>query len=294
MEEPCLLRGGGRVRKPAGLGVGSGQRAEHDHGDGQDAARTLTGPNYHSLGFHGLKIQAAAEKIRFQVRLTTLGLPYAADPAVTRHLAAFLARHRAALGEGSAAPVPLAGGAFLHPTAVLFNGGVMKAGRRVRRQNRDYPLNHLYLSCEVAMEFQLKHTTPVTEKTGTVIVAICGEAYTPAARALDDASGGHLTRALKTAGFEGKPGQGEITIHAQDLDRECLVTIEDNGVGEDPERVRRVLAGDATTDSVGLANVDERLRAAFGDEYGLVVETAQGAGTRVVVRLPKFRPGVHV
>lgn len=95
-------------------------------------------------------------------------------------------------------------------------------------------------------------------------------------------------------GLEGKPGQGEITIHAQDLDRECLVTIEDNGVGEDPERVRRVLAGDATTDSVGLANVDERLRAAFGDEYGLVVETAQGAGTRVVVRLPKFRPGVHV
>ena len=58
--------------------------------------------------------------------LTTLGLPYAADPAVTRHLAAFLARHRGALAEG-AAPVPLAGRSFLHPTAVLFNGGVMKA-----------------------------------------------------------------------------------------------------------------------------------------------------------------------
>jgi hypothetical protein len=57
--------------------------------------------------------------------LTTLGLPYAADPAVTRHLAAFLSRHRASLGE--AAPVPLAGKAFLHPSAILFNGGVMKA-----------------------------------------------------------------------------------------------------------------------------------------------------------------------
>ncbi|MEO6999073.1 MAG: sensor histidine kinase, partial [Terracoccus sp.] len=52
--------------------------------------------------------------------------------------------------------------------------------------------------------------------------------------------------------------------------------------------------GDDSTDSVGLANVDERLRATFGDDYGLVVETAQGAGTRVVVRLPKFRPGVYV
>jgi hypothetical protein len=59
--------------------------------------------------------------------LTTLGLPYAADPAITRHLAAFLARHRAALDEASA-PIPLAGRAFLHPTAILFNGGVMKAG----------------------------------------------------------------------------------------------------------------------------------------------------------------------
>jgi hypothetical protein len=57
--------------------------------------------------------------------LTTLGLPYAADPAITRHLAAFLSRQRGALGDG--APVPLRGEAFLHPTAVLFNGGVMKA-----------------------------------------------------------------------------------------------------------------------------------------------------------------------
>ena len=95
-------------------------------------------------------------------------------------------------------------------------------------------------------------------------------------------------------GIEGKVGDGEITILAQDADHECLVTIEDNGVGEDPEKVRRALAGDGNTDSLGLANVDERLRAAFGDDYGLVVETAAGAGTKVTVRLPKFRPGVHV
>ncbi|GAA2479020.1 sensor histidine kinase [Terrabacter carboxydivorans] len=95
-------------------------------------------------------------------------------------------------------------------------------------------------------------------------------------------------------GIEGREGSGEISILAQDADHECVVTIEDNGVGEDPERVRRVLAGDPGSDSVGLANVDERLRTAFGDDYGLVVETAPGAGTKVVVRLPKFRPGVHV
>ena len=49
--------------------------------------------------------------------LQEIGLPYAADAAVTRHLASFLARNSAALGKGSDA----------RPTAVLFNGGVMHA-----------------------------------------------------------------------------------------------------------------------------------------------------------------------
>ncbi|WP_110180593.1 histidine kinase [Nocardioides solisilvae] len=88
-------------------------------------------------------------------------------------------------------------------------------------------------------------------------------------------------------------GVGRLSIVARDLDHECLIEVEDNGVGEDPERVRRALAGDGSLDSVGLGNVDARLRNAFGDDYGLVVETAPGAGTKVIVRVPKFAPGVH-
>ena len=94
-------------------------------------------------------------------------------------------------------------------------------------------------------------------------------------------------------GLEGKPGPGQITIIAEDSDRECVISIEDDGLGEDPERVRRALAGDVAMDSIGLANVDGRLRSTFGDEYGLVVETAAGAGTKVIVRVPKYAPGVH-
>ena len=93
-------------------------------------------------------------------------------------------------------------------------------------------------------------------------------------------------------GLEATAEGGHISIEARDADRECVIAIEDNGAGEDPERIRAVLAGETGGDSVGLANVDERLRASFGDEYGLVVETAPGAGTRVVVRVPKFAPGV--
>ena len=99
-------------------------------------------------------------------------------------------------------------------------------------------------------------------------------------------------------GLEGAPdkesGAGRISIVARDLDQECVIEVEDDGVGEDPERVRSALAGNVELDSVGLGNVDGRLRNTFGDDYGLVVETAPGAGTKVIVRVPKFSPGVHV
>jgi two-component system LytT family sensor kinase len=94
-------------------------------------------------------------------------------------------------------------------------------------------------------------------------------------------------------GLAGKAEGGSVTILAEDADREAIISIEDDGVGESPDRVRRALAGDVALDSVGLGNVDERLRSAFGDDYGLVVETAPGAGTKVTVRVPKYAPGVH-
>ena len=94
-------------------------------------------------------------------------------------------------------------------------------------------------------------------------------------------------------GIERKPDSGKVTIVAEDATNECVIHVEDDGLGEDPERVRRSLAGAPDSESVGLGNVDERLRTVFGDDYGLVVETAPGAGTRVTMRVPKFAPGVH-
>jgi two-component system LytT family sensor kinase len=94
-------------------------------------------------------------------------------------------------------------------------------------------------------------------------------------------------------GLEGRPGPGQVTIMALDMGAEALISVEDDGVGIEPEAVLRTLAGDPETDSVGLGNVDERLRQVYGDDHGLVVETAPGAGTKVSMRVPKFQPGVH-
>jgi Hsp70 protein len=50
--------------------------------------------------------------------LQELGLPYASDPAVTKHLAKFLSRHLSSDESEQS---------FVRPTSVLFNGGVMKS-----------------------------------------------------------------------------------------------------------------------------------------------------------------------
>ncbi len=58
--------------------------------------------------------------------LASLALPYAQDAGITRHLASFLTRQARALATAEHVTVPLAGRSFVHPTAVLFNGGVFK------------------------------------------------------------------------------------------------------------------------------------------------------------------------
>ncbi|MBI1290795.1 Hsp70 family protein [bacterium] len=54
------------------------------------------------------------------------GLPYATDPAITRHLAAFLVKNGPSVAEVFPDRTPAPGQPIL-PTAILFNGGVFKA-----------------------------------------------------------------------------------------------------------------------------------------------------------------------
>ncbi|WP_262285096.1 sensor histidine kinase [Micromonospora sp. MA102] len=103
-------------------------------------------------------------------------------------------------------------------------------------------------------------------------------------------------------GLSRKPGTGMVSIEARDAGAECHITVEDDGVGMDPTTLTAGIAelagadgdpGDDPGQHVGLSNVDERLRSAFGDRFGLVVETGLGSGTKVSMRVPKFHPGVR-
>lgn len=91
-------------------------------------------------------------------------------------------------------------------------------------------------------------------------------------------------------GLESTDGTGHITITAHDAGAFAEVTIEDDGVGIDPDHLRAVLAGHAEGMHVGLRNVDSRLRQVYGEDHGLTIDTAVGAGTLITMRIPKSQP----
>ena len=92
-------------------------------------------------------------------------------------------------------------------------------------------------------------------------------------------------------GVERAGAGGSVQVSGEADGEDCVIAVEDDGPGMAPERAREALAG-RSGGSLGLVNVDRRLRAVFGAGHGLVIETAAGAGTRVVVRVPRFHPGV--
>jgi two-component system LytT family sensor kinase len=97
-------------------------------------------------------------------------------------------------------------------------------------------------------------------------------------------------------GLEGGADVVTVSIGAVDGGTDAVISVDDDGAGSDPGVIRAALEGTgvgAREGSVGLANVDSRLRQVYGDPYGLVVETAPTAGMRVSFRVPKFAPGVH-
>jgi two-component system LytT family sensor kinase len=95
-------------------------------------------------------------------------------------------------------------------------------------------------------------------------------------------------------GLEGSVERSRITIAAQDEGALARIVIEDNGVGMEPDRLRRILRGeDSPATGIGLRNVDERLRQVYGDDHGMVIETGVGAGMKITIRIPKYRTGVH-
>ena len=87
--------------------------------------------------------------------------------------------------------------------------------------------------------------------------------------------------------------EGIIRIHFEEEESGILITIEDNGVGMDKDKINAILQSDAPLPSrgYGIKNIHERLKLFFGPEYGLSFCSVPGQGTSVYIPLPKRPTG---
>jgi two-component system, LytTR family, sensor kinase len=84
----------------------------------------------------------------------------------------------------------------------------------------------------------------------------------------------------------GGTGRGQITIEARIIGADVELRVCDDGSGIDPDKVPGLLAG--TGGGIGLANVDARLRATFGEPYALRIESRPGRGTVAIMTVPNL------
>lgn len=84
---------------------------------------------------------------------------------------------------------------------------------------------------------------------------------------------------LKTNGERGR-----IKIRGWKEQEEIYLSVEDNGVGMEEEKLRNLVT--TKSKGYGVRNIDERIKLYYGEEYGIYAESRVGAGTKVTVRFP--------
>ncbi|MFC6605192.1 sensor histidine kinase [Ectobacillus funiculus] len=86
-------------------------------------------------------------------------------------------------------------------------------------------------------------------------------------------------------GFHGR-STGSINIAAYEIEDDLLFTVSDNGVGirADAEMNKKRKTG-----GYGMRNVRERMESYFGHPYGIEVDSEEGKGTTISIRIPKLR-----
>lgn len=80
-----------------------------------------------------------------------------------------------------------------------------------------------------------------------------------------------------------------IDITAKLCDEMLILTIRNDGVGMEPERLREVMdqleQEHDSTRHIGLHNIHRRIQLLYGKEYGIKIESSPEEGTTVIIRL---------
>jgi two-component system sensor histidine kinase YesM len=86
---------------------------------------------------------------------------------------------------------------------------------------------------------------------------------------------------------------GEILVVAEEESDHISITIADTGAGIPEAELKNIREGfekqDDRFEHIGLYNTNRRIRLAFGDSYGISIDSEVGYGTIAQIKLPKFR-----
>ncbi len=101
-------------------------------------------------------------------------------------------------------------------------------------------------------------------------------------------------------GIKNRRGGGKIEISAVLIGDDVIISVKDNGMGMDEERLMKVISnlddknqeisGQRMRESYGLYNVNQRIKLKFGKQYGLSISSVFGEGTCAEVRIPYVNP----
>ncbi|PRX35617.1 two-component system sensor histidine kinase YesM [Orenia metallireducens] len=97
-------------------------------------------------------------------------------------------------------------------------------------------------------------------------------------------------------GLESKEGRGKLTIEGISTQENIIFKIKDNGIGiaaDELKVLKDYLKGEFEDDihtsqkrSIGMLNINRKIKLFFGKEYGLEVDSKKDVGTEVIIRLP--------
>jgi len=93
-------------------------------------------------------------------------------------------------------------------------------------------------------------------------------------------------------GIEGEKANGKISVKVFYRGENVMIEVADNGQGIPSDKLRELLAKLEKNDtssgkSIGLTNVNKRIKMYHGEQYGLTVETSLGRGTTIKIVLPR-------
>jgi two-component system sensor histidine kinase YesM len=99
-------------------------------------------------------------------------------------------------------------------------------------------------------------------------------------------------------GIERKIGKGNLNIKVESTSKRLIITVSDDGLGMEKERLRELNAklnstsfdyaktGSEVKGGIAIINVNSRIKLLFGEEYGICIYSTHGAGTDVEITLP--------